>query len=243
MAGSLILALETATGCGSVALTRGDGPESYVVAECTCRPEVSHSRRLLGSVQWAMEAAGVHWDDLDGIAVSIGPGSFTGLRIGLAAAKGMAMATGKPFLAVPTLDALALCYCGEEETIGCLLDARREEVYAALYRPGSKTIPQRLTEYRAVKPEQLVAELTAPVALLGSGAHIYEDLFRASGQLRVINSIVAHPRAANVGFVGAHMLEQGDIADPVTAAPLYIRASEAEINLHKKSLNKQGQAK
>ena len=243
MDSALILALETATGCGSVALTRGLGFDAYVVAECTCRPEVSHSRRLLGSVEWVMESAGASWDDIDGIAVSLGPGSFTGLRIGLSAAKGLVMATGKPLLAVPTLDALALCYSGEAELIGCLLDARREEVYAALYRPGKGPLPEIVGNYRAVSPEALAEELDCPVVLLGSGAQLYANLFGAKEQISVINSISAHPRAAHIGFIGAHMLNQGQIADPVTVAPLYVRASEAEINLRKKNLKKQAEAK
>ncbi|MCI5207910.1 MAG: tRNA (adenosine(37)-N6)-threonylcarbamoyltransferase complex dimerization subunit type 1 TsaB, partial [Candidatus Electrothrix sp. ATG2] len=84
-----ILSIETATGCGSVALTKGGITHGKLLAKATAQPEVTHSRRLLGSVDWVMQAAGIDWSDLDGIAVSLGPGSFTGLRIGMAAAKGI----------------------------------------------------------------------------------------------------------------------------------------------------------
>src|SRR5512145_300743 len=104
MAGVLILAIETATGCGSVALTRGVGESGKLLAEYTLQPEVTHSRRLLGSVAAMIAAVGIDWSELDAVAISQGPGSFTGLRIGMAAAKWIAMAAGIPLLAVPTLD-------------------------------------------------------------------------------------------------------------------------------------------
>lgn len=112
MDGLLILALETATPCGSVSLTRGEKDTAVVLAESSSRPDITHSRRLLGTIDWVMHAAGVDWNDLDGVAVSLGPGSFTGLRIGMAAAKAIVMATGLPLVGVPTLDALALAGSG-----------------------------------------------------------------------------------------------------------------------------------
>ena len=104
----LILSIETATGCGSVALTGGGVHNGKLLAEATAQPEVTHSRRLLGSVDWVMQAAGIGWDRLDGVAISLGPGSFTGLRIGMAAAKGIVFAAQKPLIGVQTLDAIAL---------------------------------------------------------------------------------------------------------------------------------------
>ena len=129
----LILSIETAAGCGSVALTRGGVQNGRLIAEAAVHAETSHSRQLLGSVEWVMQAAGIGWSDLDAIAVSIGPGSFTGLRIGLAAAKGMVFATGKPLIAVPTLDAIALSCPLIDCPLWCVMDARKQEVYAACY--------------------------------------------------------------------------------------------------------------
>ena len=125
MAGVLILAIETATGCGGVALTRGVGESGKLLAEYTLQPEVTHSRRLLGSVAAMMAATGIDWSELAAVAVSQGPGSFTGLRIGMAAAKGIAMAAGIPLLAVPTLDGLALQTTTTDLPICCLLDATK----------------------------------------------------------------------------------------------------------------------
>jgi tRNA threonylcarbamoyladenosine biosynthesis protein TsaB len=104
----LILSIETATGCGSVSLTRGGVNNGRLLAEAIAQPEITHSRRLLGSVDWIMKAAGIEWSELDGVAISLGPGSFTGLRIGMAAAKGIVFAANVPLLGVQTLDAIAL---------------------------------------------------------------------------------------------------------------------------------------
>ncbi len=231
MDGLLILALETATGCGSVSLTLGGMQTGRLLAECTCQPEISHSRRLLGSVQWSMAAAGVSWDDLDGIGVSIGPGSFTGLRIGMAAAKSIAMAAGKPLIGVPTLDALA-CTCAgsSDRLLGCLLDARKQEVYAGFYRICADGTPRPLGVPLAISPADLAGRLTEPVLLAGPGAAAYRDFFAGFADVHILPAPFSSLRAATVGFLAGDMLGQGRTMEPATPAPLYVRASEAELN-------------
>lgn len=231
----LILAIETATGCGGVSLTRGEGDTGRLLAECTCQPEVSHSRRLLGSVDWVMRAAGVGWADLAGVAVSLGPGSFTGLRIGMAAAKGIAMAAGCPLIGVPTLDALAYSCFSANELLCCLLDARKQQVYAAFYRFNEQGEPEREGDYLAIEPRRLVERIAEPVILAGPGAALYRDVFAAVKDARLAPPSKLYPRAADVGYLGCRLLAQGAVMDPVTAAPMYVRASEAEINIRKKN--------
>ncbi|NOX81151.1 MAG: tRNA (adenosine(37)-N6)-threonylcarbamoyltransferase complex dimerization subunit type 1 TsaB [Deltaproteobacteria bacterium] len=234
MDGVLILALETATGCGGVSLTLGGmHGGGRLLAECTCQPEVSHSRRLLGSVQWIMAAAGVSWSDLDGIGVSLGPGSFTGLRIGMAAAKSIAMAAGKPLVGVPTLDALAFNCTGSDRLLGCLLDARKQEVYAGFYRIGADGDPRSLGVPMAISPADLAGRLTEPVLLAGPGAAVYRELFAKCDNVRILPAPFSSLRAATVGFMAGDMLGKGRTMDPATAAPLYVRASEAELNFMK----------
>ncbi|GBE12850.1 tRNA threonylcarbamoyladenosine biosynthesis protein TsaB [bacterium BMS3Bbin14] len=233
MDGVLILALETATGCGGVSLTLGGMHGGRLLAECTCQPEVSHSRRLLGSVQWIMAAAGVSWNDLDGIGVSLGPGSFTGLRIGMAAAKSIAMAAGKPLVGVPTLDALAFTCTGSDRLLGCLLDARKQEVYAGFYRIGADGNPRSLGVPMAISPADLAGRITEPVLLAGPGAAVYRELFAGFDSVRILPAPFSALRAATVGFIAGDMLGQGRTMDPATAAPLYVRASEAELNFLK----------
>ena len=235
MAGVLILAIETATGCGSVALTRGGLGDGRLLAEATAQPELTHSRRLLGSVDWVMKAAGVEWADLDGVALSLGPGSFTGLRIGMAAAKGIVLATGVPLLGVHTLDGIALSCPVIDRPLWCLLDARKQEVYAACYRPGAGGRPERKSPEEAVRPELLVDRIAEPVILAGPGLDEYQPLFSRLADVQLVPAALSSPRAARVGFLAAEQLVRGITLDPATAAPLYVRASEAEINLRKKT--------
>jgi len=225
--GVLILSIETATGCGSIALTRGE----RLLAEATAQPEVTHSRRLLGTVDWLMHAAGVDWSDLDGIAVSLGPGSFTGLRIGMAAAKGLVMAAGVPLIGVQTLDALALSCIGTSMQICPILDARKQEVYAALYEPGEDGYPSRLTADEACSPEALAEKIDRPTVVFGTGVAVYTDVFKENTLIRLLPAPLTHPRGLHVGLLAADLLAKGEVMDPVTAAPCYVRASEAEINL------------
>lgn len=231
MDGLLILSIETATGCGSVSLTRGSVVNGRLLAEAIAQPEKTHSRQLLGSVDWVMKAAGLNWTDVDGVAVSLGPGSFTGLRIGMAAAKGIALAADLPLIGVPTLDGLALSCPVIDRPLWCLLDARKQEVYAACYRPDSVGRPEQVSPARAIRPDLLVKNISEPSILAGPGVDEYHELFAQMPNVQLIAAALSSPRAARVGFLAAEFLDRGEILDPVTATPLYVRASEAEINL------------
>lgn len=230
----LILSIETATGCGSVALTRGGVRSGKVLAEATAQPEVTHSRRLLGSVDWVMQAAGIGWDTLDGVAISLGPGSFTGLRIGMAAAKGIVFAAQKPLLAVQTLDAIALSCPVIDRPLWCLLDARKQEVYAACYQMGAYGLPEQSTPVEAIRPEHLLERISGPALLAGPGLKEYHELFAQQANLQLIPPALSTPSAARIGFLAAEQLLRGEIQDPAQIAPMYVRASEAEVNLQKK---------
>lgn len=238
MDGFLILAIETATGCGSVSLTRRGANDFHLLAECTSQPDITHSRRLLGSVEWLMNGTGVHWDDLDAIAISTGPGSFTGLRIGMAAAKSIAMATNSSLVGVPTLDALACCTGVRSRLLCCLLDARKKQVYAGFYRTDEGGRPVRISDPVVVNPERLLEGIDEPVMLVGPGAKVYQDCFRDCQQVEIVQDYITLPRAMYVGLLAGEKLGKGEILDPLTAAPTYVRSSEAEVNLKRKQLEK-----
>ncbi len=232
---SLILSIETATGCGSVALTKGGIHNGKVLAEATAQPEITHSRRLLGSADWVMQAAGAGWSDLDGVAVSLGPGSFTGLRIGMAAAKGIVFAARKPLIGVQTLDAIALSCPLIDRPLWCLLDARKQEIYAACYQAGRHGLPEQSSPVEAIRPEALLDRINRPAILAGPGLNEYHELFAEQEELRLVPPALSSPRAARIGFLAAEQLLRGEVADPATIAPMYVRASEAEVNLRKKA--------
>jgi tRNA threonylcarbamoyladenosine biosynthesis protein TsaB len=228
MADVLILAIETATGCGGVSLTQGGVDEGRVLAEYTLQPEITHSRRLLGSIGAMMEAAGVGWSDLDAVAVSLGPGSFTGLRIGMAAAKGIAMGASLPLLGVPTLDGLAAQATPTELPLCCLLDARKQQVYAAFYSFKTGRC-LRTSDFMVVSAEQLAQRIQEPTLVVGPGINACQSTLAGQPLARLAPAGLLHPRAAFIGFVGAAMLAQGQGNDDLV--PLYVRASEAELNL------------
>lgn len=127
----LILALETSGTCGSVALVDGRGCR----AEYSLQSSRTHSRRLLEAVERVMAESETDWPQLDALAAGLGPGSFTGLRIGLSSAKGLALATGKPLLGISSLDGLAVQAMQQPLPVCTLIDARKQEVFAAFYQP------------------------------------------------------------------------------------------------------------
>lgn len=231
MDGLLILSLETATGCGSIALTKG----AELLAEATVQPVRTHSRRLLGTVSWLMEAAGVDWPEVDGIGVSLGPGSFTGLRIGLAAAKGLAMAANIPLIGVETMDALALSCTGVMERICPVLDARKQEVYAAVYQVGNNEYPVRLGDDQALGPETLAKSIDRPTVMAGPGVSVYREVFEKNSFIRLLPVSLSQPRALYVGLLAERQLRTGGLLDPASVRPKYVRASEAEILLRRKN--------
>ncbi|MCF6289763.1 MAG: tRNA (adenosine(37)-N6)-threonylcarbamoyltransferase complex dimerization subunit type 1 TsaB [Desulfobacterales bacterium] len=223
----LLLALETATMCGSVALVAAD----RCIGEYTLQTGRTHSKGLLPGIQWLLGQAGLDWDALAGIAVSIGPGSFTGLRIGLSTAKGLALALDRPLIGVATLDGLAAQFPGVEQLVCPVLDARKKEVYAALYRGSGKEGCERVSDYLVLPPAELCARISGPVLLAGDGIAVHGDLFKEllAGRAIFVRPGQVFPRAATIGMLAIAKYRADDFLDPVLAAPVYVRAPEAEL--------------
>lgn len=228
-----LLAIECATMCGSVALISG----GRCLAEYSLDIPGTHSQRLLKQLERIRDDVGVEWRELGGLAVSLGPGSFTGLRIGLSIAKGLALAVNLPLLGVSTLDGLARQVVALPGTKVCaLLDARKQEVYAALYECGEHGLPLRTGTDLLLRPELLAEQLSGPIILVGDGAVTYRQIFRDRlGAAAIFAPPGSHfPRAATIGLLGEEKLARDELLDPVTSVPIYVRASEAEINLRQK---------
>jgi len=228
-----LLALECATFCGSVALIS----QGRCLAEYSLDVPATHSQRLLKQLERIREDVGVAWPELAGLAVSLGPGSFTGLRIGLSLAKGLALAVGLPLLGVSTLDGLARQVVALPGSRVCaLLDARKQEVYAALYECGDNGLPIRHSADLLLRPEILAEQLTGPVILVGDGAISYRGIFQNQlGDTAIFAPAASHfPRAASIGLIGEELLARQELLDPAGCVPIYVRASEAEINRQKK---------
>ncbi|OGR02116.1 MAG: tRNA (adenosine(37)-N6)-threonylcarbamoyltransferase complex dimerization subunit type 1 TsaB [Deltaproteobacteria bacterium RIFOXYD12_FULL_50_9] len=226
--GPILLAIETASICGSLALVT----PGRCLAEYSLQSHLTHSRRMLQGIETLLTQTGLDWPDIAALAVSLGPGSFTGLRIGLSTAKGLAMATGKPLIGVPTLDGLAAQLSFNKQLICPVLDARKKEVYAAFYRADTAGNCQRISEFLILSPEQLTAGINEPVIFIGDGAQTYGSIFKDALKDRAIipAAEIFFSRAAAIGLVAlAHYREQ-QFLDPATSAPIYVRPSEAELN-------------
>lgn len=233
----VILAMDTATPCSSVALTAGTRRGGEVIASLSLTGKVTHSRRLLAAVDWIMQESGVDWSAIRGIGVSLGPGSFTGLRIGMATAKGLAAAAGTVMLGVSTLHSLA-AKCVTETLICSILDARKKEVYAAFYRQSKEGLVEPLGDPAVLSPSKLGAAIKEPVVLVGDGARLYgEELCALIGEKALIAPAALHePTAVSLGLLAGELFEKGQYLDLADGVPMYVRSSDAELNLLRKPL-------
>jgi len=228
-----LLAIETATAAQSVALFE----EDRLLAEISCEAKAHRGGLLLPAVDRLLKQAGLAAKDLDAVAVSVGPGSFTGLRVGLATAKGLALGAGAMLVGVPTLDVLAEGYPVPDVTICALLDARRGEVFMALFR-RKKTQLERLSPDAVLTPEaveSVLALVESPVHLIGDGTLRYRERFEAMLGDRVCMTeagLHAVPSAAVTGRVGLRQLAGGKRPGAVVE-PVYLRRAEAEVNWEK----------
>jgi tRNA threonylcarbamoyladenosine biosynthesis protein TsaB len=227
-----VLGIDTSSSCGSIGLIDDDS----LIAEYLLNIPVTHSERLLGAIELILREARIVLDDLDGWAISLGPGSFTGLRIGVSAVKGLAFATQKPVAGVATLDALACLTSPTPYLICPILDARKEEVYTAFYRYEKGDILKRMSPYQAIRPEELVKKIDEKTIFIGDGVRTYGDYLK-----NTLPSLATFPLSAlhvlhgsAVAKLGLELLQKGECLDLSTFTPIYVRPSEAEIKWEEK---------
>jgi tRNA threonylcarbamoyladenosine biosynthesis protein TsaB len=219
----LILALETATPLLSAAVLRGD----ELIEECRAAAGPA-AETLLPCVDRLLSSTGFDLREVDAFAVSIGPGSFTSLRVGAATAKGLAFGTDRPIAAVSTLRALAERAAASVVTVVPMLDARRGEVYAAAYAGGAQREP--ILAEGVYTPEELCGKLNAPLLLLGDGIAVAGATLREQlGAVECLESPAGDPSAACVGALGARILAQGGGRRAEDLVPRYVRRAEAEV--------------
>ncbi|HPQ71265.1 MAG TPA: tRNA (adenosine(37)-N6)-threonylcarbamoyltransferase complex dimerization subunit type 1 TsaB [bacterium] len=218
-----ILALDTSTRAGSVALRDGE----QIVAATLLDVTATHSERLLPAVERSLADAGWTIEDLDLIACAKGPGSFTGLRIGLATAKGIAFAIDRPLVGVNSLEATALGFAYGTATICAMIDARKRQVFAALFAPDGKGGLQRLSEDASVKAGEFAASVEGPCLFVGDGAQLFaEQIHAAKPDALLVEPAVCYPRAMGVALLGARLFAAGERG----LVAHYVRASDAELN-------------
>ena len=230
-----ILAIESSGKVASAAIWQ----DGKIFAEKMGAFRVTHSETLMPLTAEVIKETGIRKEDIDLIAVSGGPGSFTGLRIGSATAKGLGLALGKDIVHVPTLDAMAWNFAGAAETIVPVMDARRDQVYTGIYRSDREA--EGSAQMRAELPgcAMAITELLEHLAekhagekliFLGDGV----DAFRNVIEEKCANEYIfaegdnAYQRAASVAALGAALAAEGKTVGADDEAPEYLRPSQAE---------------
>lgn len=216
---------------GSVAIVE----DQELRGERRWNTEKGHAERLMEEIDRLLEELSIPIRALDGFAVTIGPGSFTGLRVGLATVKGLAFVTQRPVIPVSTLEALARNLSSPLHPVCPLLDAKREEVYAALFRQDEKGQWIRLMPDQVIAPGDLLKQLSGPTIFVGEGAVRYQALIqqRIGEKARFSPAETQWPSAVIVAQIGLSSLLRGEVAQAKEIRPLYLRRPDAEINLKK----------
>jgi tRNA threonylcarbamoyladenosine biosynthesis protein TsaB len=209
-----ILAVDTTTSRGSLAVVTEEGVE----AEARLASARGHSRWLLSAAQMALDGLGLEPADLDGFAVTVGPGSFTGLRVGLSSVQGLSLATGRPCLGLSALEVLARASAGEGATTVALVDAVRGEVFGGVFDGAGA--PAR--ESRAGPVEAIVEGLEGEVAFVGDGAQRYRGRIKGLVPGAVFPDVSLY-LAAQLGRQALPRLADGRGCAPGDLRPLYLR--------------------
>lgn len=222
-----ILGIESSSLVASVAIVT----DEVMTAEYTVNFKKTHSQTLLPMIDEVVKMLDLSLDTIDAIAVSGGPGSFTGLRIGSATAKGLGLALKKPLIHVPTVDAMAFNLYGSSSLICPIMDARRSQVYTGLYYCNSRI--EVVKAQRAMDMKELILELDErrePVVFLGDGVPVYRPLIEEfmKSPYTFAPAHMNRQRAGAVAAMGAIYLAEGNVVSADAFEPDYLRKSQAE---------------
>ena len=229
-----ILVLESSGLVASVALME----ENSMICEFTMNHKKTHSQTLLPMVDEMMKITGFNKKELDAVAISKGPGSFTGLRIGSATAKGLSQALNIPVVSISSLEGLAANLYGTEDLICPIMDARRSQVYAGIFQYEGEKLVTRM-EDDAVSVADLISMLNEkgePVIFLGDGVPVYQKLLEEGLTVpyRFAPSHMNRQRAGAVGVLAVQYFKEGKTETSRDHKPEYLRKSQAERELLEK---------
>jgi tRNA threonylcarbamoyladenosine biosynthesis protein TsaB len=224
----LILGIDTATVQVSCAI---GGHEGVLASTLSSRGK-RHAESLTPAIQFACRQARIELSEISVVAVDLGPGLFTGLRVGVATAKAMAHALQVPMIGVPSLDLLAFPVRFSSRLIVAAIDARRGELFYAFYRqvPGGV---QRLSDHSVGTADDLASELLASgedCVLVGDGAIRYREVFDGLNRVDVVGAELAHPTASSLVMLAHAQALREEFVKPWDLTPMYLRKPDAEIN-------------
>lgn len=223
----LTLGIDTATSRVSAAIA----DDGAVLGEVSLVGGRRHAEQLAPAIRYLCDELGVSLTKMAAIAVDIGPGLFTGLRVGVTTAKVMARALRVPVVGIPSLDLVAYPLRHANRLVVAVLDARRHEVFSASYRPVPGGV-QRVSEYAVWRPDELIAELatgTDELLLAGDGLAAYRDEFVALDRAEFAGPDHAAPSVTALVELATARVEREDFESPGEVRPLYLRTSDAEI--------------
>lgn len=224
----LVLGIDAATPIASVGLIRNGG----VLAEQSGGTAASHAENLLPLIHRVLDQAHVSLPEIAGLGVTIGPGTFSGLRIALSTTKGLAYALSQQIAGVSTLLTLAHAVTHWTGRLCVVLDARKREVYAACFARGADGHITRLTDDMVLSPEELTNHIIGPCLFVGDGVERYGEIIRAhcESQTEFLPLAAVPPRGSIVARLAWMRFKQGDCDDASQLVPRYIRRSDAERN-------------
>ena len=223
----LTLAIDTATNQVGVAF----GRNGRVLGEVRLDGGRRHAEQLAPAIEYLASELALDFDQLSFVAVGIGPGLYTGLRVGITTARVMAQALGIPVVGIPSLDLVAYPWRATRRQIVAVLDARRKEVFSARYWPVPGGL-QRDGEYTVGSPANVAAEIVASgaeVLLVGDGGLVYADAFAGLDRVEVLGVSAAAPSVTALVELASARFEREEFQLPADVAPLYLRHSDAEI--------------
>jgi len=219
-----ILGVDTSTPVNTIALCE----DGRILAETVVECGRAHAERLMATVDWVLAEAGVSLGAVDALAVSVGPGSFTGLRIGVAAWKGLALAQALPLVGVPTLDAMTRTGAFANTAVCPLLDAKMGEVFGAVYR-FSNAGREKIVQDCVTPITNILDRAPDDTVFFGDGAELYGEAIRAARPGAVIlGGAFRSPRASAVCFEAAALLASGYATSAADVKPVYLRMSQPE---------------
>ena len=230
----VILGIDSSAVSASAAIVK----DGKLISEAFLNVGLTHSVTLMSLIKQSVEGAGISVSDLDAIAVTNGPGSFTGVRIGVATAKGIAQPEGKKCVPVSTLEAIAYPLIDTDCVAVSVMDARCNQVYCALFRCENGNMT-RLTDDDAISLDvlcEILKQYNENIILIGDGTDIsYKYLCDKIAGIRKASDLIKYQRASSVAFIAAERLLNNDnIKTPDELVPSYLRLSQAERELKKK---------
>ena len=231
-----ILAIDSSGLTASVAVVT----EDHMIAEYTIHHKKTHSQTLLPMIDEVVKITDLNLEDIDAIAVAAGPGSFTGLRIGSATAKGLGFALNKPLIHIPTVDAMAYNFYGSNKLICPMLDARREHVFTGIYsfQKDEFIVESEAGALAVVDIIEKLNHYNREVIILGDGVkvyqHIIEEIMKVPYQIAPIHH--TNQRAGSVGALALEYFKNGRLETAADHVPDYFRLSQAERELAERSI-------